>query len=141
VEKEQVTETDLIRTVDNFIILLDTSGSTNEMVPGKSISKIKAVKSMLHERNAWFPELGYKAGIYVYTNRFKKLDPVIPMQVYDRDDFATAIDRLPDKGSGPTMMQWGLSGLDDILSGLSGKTAIVMFTDGTFTESGIRKLP
>ena len=96
---------------------------------------------MLKERNAWFPELGYKAGIYVYTNYFKKLDPVIAMQEYDRDDSAAALDRLPDEGSGPTLMQWALTGLDEILSKLSGKTAIIMFTDGMFTESNISKLP
>jgi OOP family OmpA-OmpF porin len=47
VEKETITETDLIRTADNFIILFDTSSSTNEMVPGKSISKIQAAKNLL----------------------------------------------------------------------------------------------
>lgn len=140
-EEEKVTETDLIRTVDNFIILLDTSGSANKMVSGKSVSRIQAVKTMLKERNTWFPELGHKAGIYVYTNRFKKLDPIIPMQVYNRNDFAAAIDRLPDEGSGPTLMQWGLIGLKEVLSGLSGKTAIVMLSDGAFTESNIRELP
>ena len=55
VEKEQVVETDLIRTADNFIILFDTSGSTNQLVPGKNTTKIQAAKNLLKERNAWFP--------------------------------------------------------------------------------------
>ncbi len=141
VEKEVVTKTDLIKTVDNFIILFDTSGSTNEMVPGRNVSKIQAAKAMLKERNEWFPELGQQAGLYIYTNRLKKLDPVFPMQVYNRDRFGAAIDRLPDEGSGPTMMVWGLSGLRDVFSGLSGKTAVIMFTDGTLTESNKSKRP
>ena len=42
VEKEVVTKTDLIKTADNFIVLFNTSGTTNQMVPGKNITKIAA---------------------------------------------------------------------------------------------------
>ena len=52
IEKEIVTETDLIKTADNFIILFDTSASANKMVPGKDISIIKAAKSQMQERMA-----------------------------------------------------------------------------------------
>jgi OOP family OmpA-OmpF porin len=144
IEKEVVTETDLIRTVDNFIILFDTAGTTNQMVPGKNITKIAATKSLLKERNAWFPDLGYQAGLYEYTNNetlagtFKE---VYGMQAYDRDRFDAAIDQLPDKGQGPTMLQAGLSGLRKVVAGLSGKTAVIMFTDGTFTVNRGPKKP
>ena len=57
VEKETVTTNDLIRNVDNFIVLFDTSGSTNEMVPGRNVSRIQATKNLLKERNAWLPEI------------------------------------------------------------------------------------
>ena len=133
-EREIVTETDLIRNVDNFIILFDTSSSANKMVAGKSVSMIQATKNLLEERNAWFPDLGYQAGLYEYTNNetlagtFKA---IYPMQAYDRDRFAAAIDQLPEKGQGPTMLQAGLSGLRKVVAGLSGKTAVIMFTDGT----------
>jgi OOP family OmpA-OmpF porin len=134
VEKEVVTKTDLIKTVDNFIVLFNTSGTTNEMVPGKNITKIAATKALLQERNAWFPDLGYQAGLYEYTNNetltgtFKA---IYPMQAYDRQRFGAAIDQLPEKGQGPTMLQAGLSGLRKVVDGLSGKTAVIMFTDGT----------
>jgi OOP family OmpA-OmpF porin len=134
VEKEIVTKTDLIKTVDNFIVMFDTSGTTNQMVPGKNITKIAATKELLKERNAWFPDLGYQAGLYEYTNNetlagtFKA---IYPMQAYDRDQFAAAIDQLPEKGQGPTMIQAGLHGLRKVVDGLSGKTAVIMFTDGS----------
>ncbi|MDX2452229.1 hypothetical protein, partial [Desulfosarcina sp.] len=67
-EKELVVETDLIKTADNFIILFDTSSTTNQMVSGKTISKIQAAKNLLKERNAWFPNLDFQAGLYVYTD-------------------------------------------------------------------------
>ena len=133
VEKELVVETDLIKTADNFIILFDTSGTTNQMVPGKTISKIQAAKNLLKERNAWFPDLGFQAGLYVYTDNqmltgtFKE---VYGMQAYDRDRFAAAIDQLPEKGQGATTLNAGLHPSAQSLAGLSGKTAMIMFTDG-----------
>jgi OOP family OmpA-OmpF porin len=142
VEKELVTETDLIKTADNFIILLDTSSSTNQDVPGKNISKIKATKRLLKKRNVWLPDLGYQAGLYIYTD--KSMHPfkeVYGMQDYDRDRFAAAIDQLPEKGAGPTMLQPGLSALRKILDGLTGKTVVFLFTDGMFTPSLGTKKP
>ena len=136
VEKETITEIDLIKTADNFIILFDTSGSSNQMVPGKSISKIQAAKNLLKERNAWLPDLGFQAGLYEYTNNetlagtFKE---IYGMQPYDRDRFAAAIDQLPEKGQGPTMLQAGFRGLRKVVNSLSGRTAVIMFTDGTAT--------
>ena len=134
IEKEVVVETDLIKTVDNIIVLFNTSGTTNQMVPGKNITKIAATKALLQERNAWFPDLSYQAGLYEYTNNetltgtFKA---IYPMQAYDRERFGAAIDQLPEKGEGPTMLQAGLHGLRKVVAGLSGKTAVIVFTDGT----------
>ena len=139
-EMEIVAETDFIRTADNFIILFDTSSSTNEMVPGKNISRIQATKNLLKERNALLPDLGYTAGLYIYTSKGDKLQEVYAMQAYKRDAFAAAIDQLPDEGKGPTMMQRGLSGLRKVVAGLNGKTAVIMFTDGTYNKvSGTKK--
>lgn len=142
-EEQVVVETDLIPTVDNFIVLFDTSGSTNEMVPGTDVSKIKAAKALLAERNAWLPNLGYNAGLYIYTHTetlmgtFKE---VYGMKPYDRAAFAAAIDQLPEKGEGPAMLQAGLHGLRKVMAGLSGRTAVIMFTDGKFTvQRGIKK--
>lgn len=143
-EKELVVVTDLFKTTDNFIILFDTSSSTNQMVPGKTISKIQAAKRLLKERNAWFPDLGFQAGLYIYTDdktlagTFKE---VYGMQAYDRDRFAAAIDGLPEKGQGATTLNAGLSPLRKVLAGLSGKTAIIMFTDGKITRASRAKRP
>jgi len=136
-EKETVTETDLIKTADNFIILFDTSSSSNEMVPGKSITKIMAAKEQLKERVAWLPNLGYKAGLYIYTHNDTltgTLKEVYGMQDFDRDRFAAAVDGLPEKGTGPTMLQAGLSSLRSVVAGLSGRTVVILFTDGTINR-------
>ncbi|MCB2148471.1 MAG: OmpA family protein [Deltaproteobacteria bacterium] len=136
VKREMVTKTDLIKTADNFIVLFDTSGSTNEMVPGKNVTKIAATKALLKERNEWFPDLGYQAGLYIYTSNetlsgtFKA---IYPMQAYDRDRFGAAIDQLPEKGQGPTMVQSGFHALRKVVSGLRGKTVVFIYTDGSGT--------
>ena len=123
-EKELVVETDLIKTTDNFIILFDTSGTTNQMVPGKTISKIQAAKNLLKERNAWFPNLDFQAGLYVYTDdktltgTFKE---VYGMGAYDRDRFAAAIDQLPENVQGATTLNAGLHPLRKVLPALAVK--------------------
>ena len=143
-EREVVTEIDFIRTVDNFIILFDTSSSTNQMIPGAPVSKIQAAKAFLKARNAWLPDLDFKAGLYEYTNNqtlagtFKE---IYAMQTYHRERFAEAIDSLPEKGQGPAMLQAGLSGLRKVLAGLTGKTAVILFTDGRFTVNRGPKRP
>jgi OOP family OmpA-OmpF porin len=143
-EEELVTETDLIKTADNFIVMFDTSSSTNEMVPGKNISKIKAAKMVLKENNEWLPDLGYKAGLYIYTDNktlMGSFKEIVGMQDYNRARFATAIDQLPEKGQGPAMLQPGLSGLRKLLTGLSGKTVVFIFTDGNFSQTRGTKKP
>ena len=144
VEEEVVTKTDLIKTADNFIILFDTSSSTNQKVPGKNITKIKAVKDLLEMRNKWLPDLGYQAGLYIYTDNetlMGSFKEVYGMQAYDRDRFADAIAQLPEKGHGAAMLQPGLSALRKVLPGLKGKTVVFMFTDGIFSKTYGTKKP
>ena len=140
-EKEIIVETDLIKTADNFIVLFDASSSANEMVPGKSISRIQATKDLLKERVASLPDLGYMAGLYIYTTPSGKFQEVYGMQAFNRDAFAAAIDQLPAEGKGPTMMQKGLSSLRSVVAGLSGKTVVFMFTDGTYNRVRGTKTP
>ncbi len=132
IQKEIVTEADLIRTVDNFIILFDSSSSAGQMVPGRDVTRIQATKAMLQERNAWLPDLGYNAGLFNMTNTgFEEIYPILP---YSRDAFGAAINNLPETGSGPTMLQQTLSALRAPIAGLEGRTAVILFTDGSYSN-------
>ena len=62
-----VTDTQLVKTVDNFIVLFDTSSSTGKPFGGTDTPKREIAKSTLKERNAFLPNLGYNAGLYLYT--------------------------------------------------------------------------
>ena len=140
VEKEKVpgvivTE-EIIKTADNFIVLFDSSSSMKEPFQDTGLTTLDAAKKLLKDRNEILPDLGYNAGLYLFTP-FK---PIYMMQKYDRDKFAAAIDQLPAKASGATLMQQGLLKLDGVLSKLTGRTVVFLFTDGSYSQMpGSRK--
>ena len=140
IEKEVVTDVDLIKTVDNFIIMFDGSATSNQLVPGSNTTKIAAAKALLEERNQWLPDLGYSCGLYLLSG-WKSLKTLYPAQKYDREKFGQALAQLPDKGKGNNLVQQGLLELEKILDHFSGRTAIIFFTDGTYSDSGYPKKP
>lgn len=125
-----VVERDLIKTADNAIILMDTSDSMGKTFPGTNMSRYEIMVQTLKERNKFVPDLGYNIGLYLYT----PWKAIYPMQPYDRDRFAEALERLPDRLEGPTMLQQALHKIEPILKSLSGKTVVFIVTDGTFTK-------
>jgi len=126
IEKEILTEVDFIRTADNFVILFDSSSSTNNTLEGTSMTRIQAAKQLLIDRDQLLPDLGFNAGVYTYT----PWKAYYGMQRYDRDQMDQALNALPDRGSGPGRHQAGLSNLRSVLAGLNGRTAVFLFTDG-----------
>jgi OOP family OmpA-OmpF porin len=140
VEKENVpgiviTE-EIHKTADNFIILFNSSSNMDKPFQNTGLTILEAAVKFLKDRNEILPDLGYNAGLYTLAP-FK---PIYTMQKYDRAKFAAAIDQLPTKASGPTLLQRGLLNLDSILSGLSGRTVVFLYSDGTYSQMpGSRK--
>jgi OOP family OmpA-OmpF porin len=135
-----VTREMLIPTADNFIILYDASGSmADDYQPG--IKKLDAELDILKQQNKILPMLAYNAGLYSFTP-FKAYYDVAP---YDRQKFGAAIDQLPNTQTAggfagqPTPLAEGLAALDPILAKLEGKTAVFIFTDGTYTYNRVTK--
>jgi OmpA-OmpF porin, OOP family len=132
-----------IRTADNFIIMYDASGSMSRPYEDTGMSMIDAAEKALKEKNALLPDLGFNAGLYLYT----PWQVFYEMQPYDKDKFAAAIDSLPDtetagsfKGQ-PTPLVEGLEKLDPILSKVSGRTVVFLFSDGTYKFPASKKRP
>jgi len=119
----------LVKVADNAIILLDTSSSSNDEFDSTGKSIVQSMKDELKARNAYLPDLGYNMGIYTYTGWTE----VYPLQPYNRDKVAAALDTLPAKGSGPTPLRSGLQKLENVLKPLSGRTAVFVFWDGEYT--------
>ncbi|MGD2023453.1 MAG: OmpA family protein [Desulfobacterales bacterium] len=133
-----VKKEDFIRTADNFIILFDSSGSMKEFVnKGTKETKYDVVKKILGERQRILPDLGYNAGLYLYT----PFQEVYPMGPYDPAKFAAAIDNLPAEPQGRTPLAEGIREVGPVLEKLSGKTAVFIFSDGTFDHLTDVKLP
>ncbi len=140
VRQKTITEDMFIKLADNFIVLYDASGSmADEFKDG--IQKLDAQRRIMLQQNVILPELGYNAGLYKFT----PFQTYYDMQVYDRMAFQRAIDALPStetagsfKGQ-PTPLAEGIAKLDPIIAKLSGKTAIFIFTDGTYTYNRVTK--
>ena len=81
--------------------------------------------------------MGYNAGLYLLSN-FK---PIYMVQKYDREKVAAALDQLPAKGGGATLIVDRLSKLRGVLAGLSGRTVVFLFTDGYYTPTPGMKKP
>ena len=136
--KGVIIKKEIVKTADNFIVMFDASSSMNDPYHNTGLTMLEAAKELLKERNEILPDLDYNGGLYLYAPRFK---PVYAVQPYDRTKFGRAIEQLPTKGSGPTLLQDGLSKLDAVLAELSGRTAVVLFTDGQYSQFKGYKTP
>jgi OOP family OmpA-OmpF porin len=133
-----VTKEDFVRTADNFMILFDSSSSMKEFIDkGAKETKYDVVRRVLEQRQKILPDLGYNAGLYIYT----PFQTVYPMGPYDSAKFAAAINGLPAEPKGLTPLAEGIREIEPILAKLSGKTVVFIFSDGTFNQLTGIKLP
>lgn len=124
-----------VKTADNFIILFDTSSSMAEpFKKGSSQTQYDVALDLLRRGNLRLPDLGYNGSLYQFSpNKF-----VYPMGPYDQAKFGQAIDSLPAKPKGPTFLARGLLEIEPVLNKLSGRTAVFIFTDGTYSRAAGR---
>lgn len=125
----------LVPKVDNFILFLDHSSSMKFTYNGKSSldlggqSKVVLAKSAMTEVNNLIPDLKYTSGVATFAP-YKVYGPMAP---YSKAAVAKAIDVIPidyEHYGRVTPMGPGLLALDTVLSGLSGRTAVIIFSDG-----------
>jgi OOP family OmpA-OmpF porin len=126
---EVVTEDRLVRLADNAIFLVDSSASTNDEFRGTGKSKLELTKEAFEDRNAYFPEIGHRFGVYTYT----PWEVIYPLQTYDREKMAAALEKLPEKGSGPTPLARAIEKVEEVIKPLSGRTVLFLMYDGSFT--------
>ena len=115
--------------VDNFVILIDQSGSM--FMEHKERKEVKAVlvKKMLLSMNERIPELGYTAAIQgFYPN-----ETLIGPETYTRYFFQREIEKLPEKGKifgNLTPLGTEIEALDKVMGRFSGKTSVIIVSDG-----------
>lgn len=136
--KKVVVEEDFIQTANNFLILFDSSNSMKRQYQkGSPESRYEVAKTILKEKLVRLPDLGYNAGLYLFT----PYSEVYPMGPLDKGNFAQAMDSLPAEPRGPTFLARGLRSIEPKLQGLSGKTVVYIFSDGTYSKLGDFKEP
>jgi OOP family OmpA-OmpF porin len=136
--KRVVVEEDFIKTADNFLILFDTSSSMAEYVDkGAKVTKYDIARKILKEKLALLPDLGYNSGLYT----FAPYKAVYPMGPFDKGKYTQAVNRLPAQPKGATFLPQALRNIESDIKGLSGKTVVFIFTDGTSGFAGQFKDP
>jgi OOP family OmpA-OmpF porin len=138
VENEEV---EIVRVADNFIVLFDASKSMHKMYKDTNKRRVDIAREILKERNERLPDLGWKAGLYKFSGLYLSWEgyTYYDMKQYDKAAYGAAIDELPKKAEGQTVLQHALHELDGILAKLSGRTVVFIFTDGTVSPRDPRR--
>ncbi|MEF2229961.1 MAG: OmpA family protein [Pseudodesulfovibrio sp.] len=119
----------IVKKVDNFIFFLDQSGSMAQKYQDNGARKIDLALPMIDGMNQAVPALDYTAGLFLFAPFEAKVQPG-PYNKAAMDAAADAISTNFDIFNRKTPMGNGLMDLDPVLSGLTGKTALIIFTDG-----------
>ena len=122
-------EVRVIPKIDNFIILLDQSGSMFMKDQGNAQSKAEMAKKLIAALNERIPELGYKGSLVAFAPDKTLINPI----KYNREMFKEKIEGLPDTGKvfdNRTPLGDAILALDGTLSKTAGKTAVLIVSDG-----------
>jgi len=115
--------------IDNFIILLDQSGSMFIKDQGKTQAKAEMAKNLMTALNERVPELGYKGSLAVFSPGRTLIGPT----EYKREMFKETIEGLPATGrvfGNQTPLGDAILELDGALGKTAGKTAVLIVSDG-----------
>jgi OOP family OmpA-OmpF porin len=137
IKKKVVVEDNYVKLADNFIVLFDASNSMKRQYKkGLPESRYEIAKTILKDKIQQLPNLGYNAGLYLYTP-YTELEPMGPL---DGMGWVEAVDSMPAEPKGPTFLSQTLRRIEPVLQGVSGKTVVYIFSDGTYSQiEGIRQ--
>lgn len=115
--------------VDNFILFVDYSGSMAMNSDALKTVKIKHAKELIGRMNAEIPALNYQGGMAT----FAPYEVLQAPKTYDKASINAANAKIKtdyEIYGRNTPMGAGLKDLDPVLAKFSGKTALILFTDG-----------
>lgn len=117
--------------IDNFLIVLDASSSMDKVYMGSK--KFAIVTQVVSRLNQTLPELGQNAGLRSFGHNPRVSDKVTVL-FYGMEPYATkTLDEKLKQISipgGTSPMQAALAEAGQDLKGVSGKTAVVIISDG-----------
>ena len=118
----------MIKKVDNFVIFVDHSGSM-AMKDATGVKKIKQAVANIQVLNKAIPALDYKSGMYLFAP-FDEQCSVKAYKAENIDAAAATVNTDYVIFNRTTPMGNGLADINPVLNQLSGKTALIIFTDG-----------
>ena len=130
-----------VRKVDNFLILVDTSGSMYDAFQKTQSSKVGHAAATLARMTKEIPELGYLGGLYTAAP-FRELQILGP---FSQKSYGDAVAKIPVNCKGlacswPTPLGVGLDALETAIKSVSGRTAVIILSDG-MENQGPETLP
>jgi OOP family OmpA-OmpF porin len=127
-----VSAMDLVPKIDNFIFLVDSSGSMGWEYKATGKTKITLAKEILSDLNKHIPELGYVSSLETMAPLMTYAEPAL----YDTASYGQAINMIPTDIltwgfiGNPTPLGEGLVAMDSIISCMPGSKALILVTDG-----------
>lgn len=117
---------EMVKKVDNFVIFIDQSGSMAwaKATPGNQ--KFEQSADAVKRLEQVIPELGYKSAV----TTFAPYKTVAQPATFKQGTLASAVAGVSPPFNYMTPMGDGLSEVAPLIGNLSGKTALIMFTDG-----------
>ncbi|MCJ2165355.1 MULTISPECIES: OmpA family protein [unclassified Pseudodesulfovibrio] len=126
----------MVKKVDNFIIFLDQSGSM-AMKNADGMKKIEKAVDDIQALNKVIPALNYNSAMYLFAPFAEQCGPK-PYNATTLNAAAAAVNENYEIFNRKTPMGVGLAAINPVLGQMSGKTALIIFTDG---ESNIGSDP
>ena len=121
---------DFVKKVDNFLVVLDASGSMGETYQGRT--KVEAAVELVNRLNRTIPEMGFVGGVRTFGNTVspftRRTDRIYGMARHDKEDLSAAIDDIGWAG-GLSPMDRAAEAVAADLSGLDGRTALIFVSD------------
>ena len=118
-----------VSAVDNFLVIIDASGSMNENYNG--VQKFTIAKAVVNRLNLTLPELDQTGGVrfFGHTGKTSAAGPLLyGMETYSTDQFAKKLDTL-NAAWGASPLDKALNAAENDLSSLSGTKALIIITD------------
>lgn len=122
---------DYVSSVDNFIIILDASSSMDDMYNGNK--KFTVARELVKRLGQTLPELGQNAGLRSFGHNQQVSDKLTVlfygMEKYTQRGLTEKLDLITAAG-GTSPMHKALTEARQDLDGFSGKTAVIIISDG-----------
>ena len=121
---------DYVKKVDNFLVILDASGSMSESYQGRT--KVETAVEIADRLNRTVPELGFVAGVRSFGNTIspftRQTDRIYGMTRHDKNAMSAALADIGWAG-GLSPMDKAAEAVALDLSGLDGTTALIFISD------------